>query len=104
MEIQRMVHRRNELIIALVFLILTSYAVLGFGKHYLVDDRLLRVKVYDVGQGDSIFINIPNGQHILIDGGPDSKSLSLLLKDLPPGPCRLCLVVLTHPHNDPLSG
>lgn len=96
--------RKNIHIVALVSLILASYAVFGFGKHYLVEDRLLRLKVYDVGQGDSIFINTPLGQHILVDGGPNSKSLSLLLKDLPPGPCRLDLLVLTHPHNDHLSG
>ncbi len=99
-----MILRKNIHIVALVALILASYATFGFGKHYLVDDRFLRIKLYDIGQGDSIFINTPSGQHILIDGGPNSKSLSLLLKDLPPGPCRLDLLVLTHPHSDHLSG
>ena len=67
-------------------------------------DENLHIKFYDVGQGDAIFIQTPEGHQILVDGGPDDRVLQYLSDDLPFHDRDLDLVVLTHPHADHLVG
>jgi competence protein ComEC len=68
-------------------------------------DGRLHVTVLDVGQGDSIFLQGPNGGRVLIDTGPDpDRLLTLLDARVPSWDRRLDLVVLTHPHEDHVSG
>ena len=65
----------------------------------------LSVSILDVGQGDSILITSPSGQHILIDGGPSPERVCLELgKALPYWDRTIDLVVLTHPHDDHVTG
>jgi len=65
----------------------------------------LQVSFFDVGQGDAIFIETPAGQQILIDGGPDSDRVCLELgKKLPFWDRSLDLVVLSHAHDDHVTG
>lgn len=45
--------------------------------------RGLEVTFFDIGQGDSIFIETPERYQILIDGGPDSIILEKLAKEMP---------------------
>jgi competence protein ComEC len=67
-------------------------------------DRL-QVSFFDVGQGDAILIETPAGQQILIDGGPDSDKVCLELgRKLPFWDRSLDLVVLTHAHDDHVTG
>lgn len=61
------------------------------------------IKVFDIGQGDAIWITTPNAKHILIDGGPDFEVDSLVFKDLT-FKCYIEAIVLTHPHKDHLQG
>ena len=86
----------------LIFLLLSLAVVLNaLGT---LPDNKLHVKVYDVGQGDSVLITTPAGKHILVDGGPGNKLVSLLGASLPFYSRALDVVVLTHPHEDHLSG
>lgn len=64
----------------------------------------LLVRMFDVGQGDSIFIQTENGNQILIDGGPGDAALAQLGAVLPFYDRTIDLVVLTHPHADHLNG
>jgi len=64
----------------------------------------LAVTFFDVGQGDAIFIETPQGHQILIDGGPDSTVLEKLGKAMPFWDRTIDLVVLTHPDFDHISG
>ena len=65
----------------------------------------LSVSILDVGQGDAILITSPSGQHILIDGGPSPERVCLELgKALPYWEKTIDLVVLTHPHDDHVTG
>ena len=63
------------------------------------------VVVLDVGQGDAILLEGNRGGRILVDGGPDGV---LLLHDLdaqiPSWDRRLDAIVLTHPHDDHVTG
>lgn len=62
------------------------------------------ISFLDVGQGDAIFIEAPNGNQILIDGGPDSTILARLGEVMPFWDRSIDLLILTHPHADHLDG
>ncbi len=63
----------------------------------------LTVWVFDIGQGDAIFIDGPERQ-VLIDGGPDAKVLEKLSSVMMPWDRTIDDVVLTHPHADHVNG
>jgi len=63
----------------------------------------LEVIFFNIGQGDSIFIEIDNYQ-VLIDGGPGSAVLEKLGEEMAFYDKTIDLVVLTHPDSDHLSG
>jgi competence protein ComEC len=87
--------------IGILFLsnILTWLAVFDLSR-----PQMLEVSFFDVGQGDSIFIETPQGHQILIDGGPDSTVLEKLGQEMPFWDRTIDLVVLTHPDFDHVSG
>ncbi len=65
----------------------------------------LEVVFFDVGQGDSIFIETPEKHQILIDGGPNGEVLlEKLGQEMPFWDRTIDLIVLTHPHYDHLKG
>ncbi|MDP3772374.1 MAG: ComEC/Rec2 family competence protein [bacterium] len=66
-------------------------------------DKLV-LDVFDIGQGDSIFIQSDSGSQVLIDGGPDSKVLAKLGEVMPFWDRSIDLVILTHPHADHVTG
>jgi len=70
----------------------------------LYQSRFLEVNFFDVGQGDAIFIETPWHHQILIDGGPDSKILEKIAKNLPFWDREIDLIILTHPEKDHLAG
>jgi len=70
----------------------------------LAKEKYLEITFFDVGQGDSIFIQAPKGQQILIDGGPTSAVISKLGKEMPFYDRSLDLVILSHPEKDHLAG
>ena len=46
-------------------------------------EGILTIAVLDVGQGDAIYIEAPNGRQMLIDGGPTRSMLSELSEVMP---------------------
>lgn len=58
--------------------------------------------VIDVGQGDSILIQAPNGTTALIDGGYDNGQALAYLRDQEIQ--RIDLVIASHPHADHIGG
>ncbi len=68
-------------------------------------DDNLHVSFLDVGQGDAILIQTPNGQDILIDGGPDFQKITLELSEkLPFWDRTIDLMVCTQPQADHITG
>ena len=67
-------------------------------------DGKLHVFVLDIGQGDSILIQTPSNERILIDGGPNDAVLKELGKVMPFYERQIDVVVLTHPHADHVNG
>lgn len=64
----------------------------------------LRFHVFDIGQGDALFIETPDHYQILIDGGPDGGVVQKLGYAMPFWDRTIDLVILTHPHADHLAG
>ncbi len=66
--------------------------------------RYTTVTMFDVGQGDSFFIQAKNGKQMLIDGGKDTKALAALAQTMPWGDRSIDVVVATHPDMDHIGG
>jgi competence protein ComEC len=71
---------------------------------YYLNNSKLEVVFFDVGQGDSIFIKIPSGYQVLIDGGPDSTVLERIGSEMPFWDRTIDLIILTHPDHDHIFG
>lgn len=86
--------------------ILLCFSVFAFSTHSIASskDGLLKIYFFDIGQGDSIFIETPSGHQVLIDGGPDNRVLQKLGEAMPFYDRDIDLVVLSHPHADHLAG
>ncbi|OGN97211.1 MAG: hypothetical protein A2Z77_06495 [Chloroflexi bacterium RBG_13_51_36] len=68
-------------------------------------DGKLHVSFLDVGQGDAILIQTPEGQDILIDGGPDPQKINLELSEkLAFWDRTIDLVMCTQPQADHVTG
>ena len=85
--------------------VLLVVAILVWSVALTTPDDKLHVSFLDVGQGDAILIQTPNGQDILIDGGPDSQNINLELSEkLPFWDRTIDLMVCTQPHADHVTG
>ncbi|MDA1188154.1 MAG: DNA internalization-related competence protein ComEC/Rec2 [Chloroflexi bacterium] len=85
--------------------ILIVLAILLWVAATSAPDGKLHVTFFDVGQGDSILIETPNGRRVLIDGGPDPLQAVRLLGERDRFFDRnIELVVLTQPHADHVTG
>ena len=75
----------------------TIYTTIGLNDE-------LRVSFIDVGQGDSEFIELPNGETMLIDAGTNETGKNVVdyIKSL--GYTSIDYVVGTHPHEDHIGG
>ncbi|MEK7616144.1 MAG: MBL fold metallo-hydrolase [Patescibacteria group bacterium] len=67
-------------------------------------DGLLHVYFLNIGQGDAILIQAPEGTQILIDGGPGSRVIQELAAVLPVTDRTIDVVVSTHTDADHLTG
>ncbi len=74
------------------------YAVYAETRHTLL------VAFLDIGQGDAIFIEAPNGNQILIDGGRNKKVLEELGKIMPFYDRSIDAIIATHPDADHIGG
>ena len=70
----------------------------------LRQQKFLEIVFFDVGQGDAIFIETQNNHQILIDGGPSTKIVEKLAREIPFWDRTIDLVILTHPEKDHLTG
>lgn len=64
----------------------------------------LSISFLDVGQGDAILIETPDGIDVLVDGGPGSAVLSELSTALGAFDRTIDMVVATHPDADHIGG
>ena len=100
--------------IRIIFLTCLCLLVVGCSSPFVENDDeasistfssgTLKVNYIDVGQGDSIFIQLPNNKTMLIDAGEAYKSDNVInyLDDL--GITKINYVIGTHPHTDHIGG
>jgi competence protein ComEC len=64
----------------------------------------LKVTFLNIGQGDAILIETPDGVQMLIDGGPDGTVLRELASTMPWFDRTIDIVLGTHPDKDHIGG
>lgn len=93
--------------IARLALLIVVTLVLGGGFIVLrgqPKETRTQVYMFDVGQGDSFFIQTKNGRQMLIDGGKDATVLGELARVMPWGDMSIDIVLATHPDLDHIGG
>lgn len=94
---------KTKTLILIIFLLVLANFYLW--KFVFKLDGNLKVVFFDVGQGDSIFIETKRGNQIIIDGGPSGRNvLEKLAGEIPFWDKTLDLVILSHPDYDHLKG
>lgn len=86
------------IVAALCICAATGYLYFSHREHYLT------VAFLDVGQGDAIYIEAPDGAQILIDGGNGKAVLRGLGSVMPFFDRSIDIVVATHPDEDHIGG
>jgi competence protein ComEC len=89
-----------------IFIIVVLLIFLFLLSNILIDRRNLFLKVVflDVGQGDAIFIETPNGQRVLIDSGANGSVVRQLSRFIPFYSREINLLIATHSDSDHVGG
>lgn len=90
-------------ILLIFLLILTIFIWFSLYKEN-IKGKYLKVVFLDVGQGDAIYIEAPNGRQMLIDSGADANLLSSLSKAMPFADRSIDIVLATHGDQDHIGG
>ncbi|MCK9578670.1 MBL fold metallo-hydrolase [bacterium] len=89
----------------IVMVILIVCNVISWSYLFLEKDNLFKVVFFNVGQGDAIFIETPEKEQIIIDGGADYNLVaSKISKIVPFWDKQIDAVVLTHLDSDHMNG
>jgi len=93
----------NKKVLLILVAILAADVLFGLYASGL-KQPYMEVTFFDVGQGDSAFIETSLNHQILLDGGPDSKVLEKLEEEMPLFDRTIDLVILSHPDSDHITG
>ncbi|MBP6881325.1 MAG: MBL fold metallo-hydrolase [Candidatus Pacebacteria bacterium] len=94
---------RGTILLALLLLMVIVWwpAAFAAGHH---PSNYLTVRFLDVGQGDAIHVETPDGYEMLVDGGPSAAVLRELAKERSFFDRLIDVVVATHPDTDHVAG
>lgn len=84
--------------------VLTVEAVSQEESRAAAKEGVLAVHYLDIGQGDSIFLELPNGQCMLIDAAEKEYSETIIQAIRALSYDRIDYVIATHPHADHIGG
>ena len=96
-----MLTRTRILIVVLIVLLAVSAVA---WRSVAARSAYAEINMLDVGQGDAVFIQLPDTTQILIDGGPDASVLGQLADVMGPFDHTIDIVVATHGDSDHISG
>lgn len=93
-------------VVAALFFVPESPADIGKTQHLdsANTEGVLKVHYIDVGQGDSTFIQLPNGESMLIDAGEEEFGKTVCDYISAQGEDTIDYVIGTHPHSDHIGG
>lgn len=92
-------------VLAILFLLGNLMVWSGiYSKKRHLASKELTVAVMNVGQGDAIFIQAPNGNQVIVDGGPSAKILQELGGLMPWNDKSIDMIVITNPDKDHIAG
>lgn len=105
MDIRTRTHsyvRKNTITIIGIFL--TVVIFIGSQVITLLQSTELQVVFLNVGQGDAIWIQAPNGKEVLIDAGPNQTTLAELSKVKSFFDRTIDFIMITHSDKDHIGG
>ncbi len=90
---------------ALIFATLVA-PVFIYSKVYSLEheNHHLKFALLDIGQGDALYIEAPNGNKVLVDGGPPHSLLAPLSQMMSFGDKDINAIVVTNPDADHYAG
>lgn len=103
--LKRQIRKHRYKIIALIIVIVAG--IYGYATKEDAPPRqegTMRVHFIDVGEGDSAFIEFPDGKTMLIDAGEVKEGETVLSYIQSCGVERVDFLVGTHPHSDHIGG
>ncbi len=101
--------RRAYIIKRIIFMLLIVSNIFLYYFIYFESEPKLRATFLDVGQGDAIFLEFPNGKNMLVDGGARTFFRDAGQRFITPllnrqGVSKIDFLVNSHPHHDHLGG
>lgn len=96
--------KKYTVILTIIFMILAGAFELFQGTVAITPGEDLKVHFLDVGQGDSIFIELPTNETILIDASIKDASNKIINYLREENVSKIDYVFATHPHSDHIGG
>ena len=97
--------KKYSSIILVCVLILATLVIWFLPSFVNYHGKYLKVAFLDIGQGDSIYVEAPNGKQLLVDAGPpDGKVLQKLPEVMPFADRSIDVVLGTHVDSDHIGG
>lgn len=96
--------KKYTVILTIIFMILAGAFELFQGTVAITPGEDLKVHFLDVGQGDSIFIELPTNETILIDASIKEASNKIINYLREEKVSKIDYVFATHPHSDHIGG
>ena len=96
--------KKYIVILTIIFMVLAGAFELFQGTVAITPGEELKVHFLDVGQGDSIFIELPTNETILIDASIKDASDKIINYLKEEKVSKIDYVFATHPHSDHIGG
>ena len=96
--------KKYIVILTIIFMVLAGAFELFQGTVAITPGEELKVHFLDVGQGDSIFIELPTNETILIDASIKDASDKIINYLKEEKVSKIDYVIATHPHSDHIGG
>lgn len=96
--------KKYTVILTIIFMVLVGVFELFQGTVAITPGEDLKVHFLDVGQGDSIFIELPTNETILIDASIKDASDKIINYLKEENVSKIDYVFATHPHSDHIGG
>lgn len=98
--------KRKQIFHFIVFFILVCFFCFCNLKSNEKDNvsSLMKIHYLDVGQGDSTFLELPNGEVMLIDAAESTQGDMIIQYIKKLGYSKIDYIICTHPHADHIGG